>query len=248
MRMLFISCGSAALSLTMFKKAMMVNFVMKRLLSALGLAALLKCASPVENDSSMVTDSANNPAAVQVWYSKQKEVKGTLVATELSTIDECHGNTIMYVTDSTNPTSSYAAFCFPYGHRDAQLDLLRYNLNQAFHCEGRLVEERKEGKDFPVLVEHPAQPSFEKIPLYTLSRIQVQHELPSHLELLPSLLMVKDMNLRQHSILCYPLSRYFVAFRESLVTICADQPPTEGLAHRIDYRKDESGQPTYRVE
>ncbi len=221
---------------------------MKRLLATLGLVTLLKCASPAEDDSSIVTDSANNPAAVQVSYPAGKVVKGTLIHTELSTGVECDGGTIMYITDPTNPVSSYAAFCFPYGHGDAQLDLLRYNLNQEFHCEGGLVEERTQGKTIPVLVEHPQQPSFQKIPLYTLSRIQVQHDLSAHLELSPFHLYVKDKNLRHRSTVCDPLSRYLVAFGESLVTICTDTEPTSGLAHRIDYRKDEIGQPTYRVE
>src|SRR3989344_2200188 len=106
----------------MFKKEVRVALVMKRLLAKLGLITLLKCVSPAEEDFPAVTDSANNPAAAQGSYPARRVVKGTLVHTELSTGVECDDSTIMYVTDPTNPISSYAAFCFPYGHADAQLD------------------------------------------------------------------------------------------------------------------------------
>ncbi len=208
---------------------------MKRLLSTLGLAALLGC-EPAEEEVSQI--SVKTVEVQQgASYPHHVNITGILVYSKDSTAEkEGCAETIMYVGEENS--GAISAFCFPHHYMAPQYSLLPYNLGNTFHCEGNRIG--------PLLeLKHPLRDG--KVAIYNLMKIEVKREFSSHLELENKLRSkVNEENFRK---VCQEgFDRYFVEDQGTLLTVCADIPPTDGIAHRIDYRKDEIGQPTYRVE
>ncbi|MDO8655965.1 MAG: hypothetical protein Q7K45_01895, partial [Nanoarchaeota archaeon] len=134
-----------------------------------------------------------------------------------------------------------------------QAHLVKSNTFNYFHIIGNRID-TEEGKPVLVTIEAPdsikaPQLSIKsdlRLPMYDVTNIEPQRELYSHIVLdkLPTW-KVEEGN---ENFCPENLSRYFVRLKDTIITVCADKTPTHGLVHRIDYFKDEIGQPTYRVE
>ncbi len=242
-----------ACSLTMFKKGMMVALVMKRLFSALGLVALLNC-EPAEKDFSYADriTAVEQESKAEPEYPASANVTAKMVMLDYSTVPAYDGS-ILYLDSSTANDAPHqdliGPFYFPYGLYDPQFDLLYRNLGKNAHVEGVIMKDRTSiNNPRPIIVEHSIFGGFLRTPLYTAAILQVQRDLPTHLELSSNRLRKKISEERTSPFCPDSLSRYFVAFEDTLVTVCADNEPNAGLAHKIDYRRDEIGQPTYLVE